>query len=149
MLVPDYPGAAATFDAVRSADPYKITHMDTYSDVLFVMVSRQTDNNRNKRFHSAVLLPLPSTPPHKDRLPELSRLAQDVVAIDRYNSVSCLVLGNFYSLRGDHVTAVAYFQRAARLDKDNHSAWILLGHEYMEQRNCNMAVEAYSRGLGE
>ena len=45
--------------------------------------------------------------------------------------------------------AIVYFQRAVRLDKDNHSAWILLGHEFMEQKNCNMAIEAYSKGLGE
>lgn len=85
----------------------------------------------------------------QERLPELSRLAQDIVKIDRYNSVSCSVLGNFYSLRSDHAMAIVYFQRAVRLDKDNHSAWILLGHEFMEQKNCNMAIEAYSKGLGE
>jgi len=78
----------------------------------------------------------------------LSRLAQDVVRLDRYNSISCSVLGNFYSLRGDHSMAALYFQRAVRLDKENHSAWILLGHEFIEQKNCSMAIEAYSKGLG-
>ena len=45
--------------------------------------------------------------------------------------------------------ASLYFQRAVRLDKENHSAWILLGHEFIEQKNCSMAIEAYSKGLGE
>ena len=44
--------------------------------------------------------------------------------------------------------AALYFQRAVRLDKENHSAWILLGHEFIEQKNCSMAIEAYSKGLG-
>ena len=72
-----------------------------------------------------------------------------MVKIDRYTSVSCSVLGNFYSLRGDHSMAVVYFQRAVRLDKDNHSAWILLGHEFIELKNCTLAIDAYSKGLGE
>ena len=42
-----------------------------------------------------------------------------------------------------------YFRRAVRLNKEDHSAWILLGHEDLEQKNCSMALEAYSRGLGE
>ena len=44
--------------------------------------------------------------------------------------------------------AIVYFRRAVRLNKNDHSAWILLGHEYLEQTNCSMAIEAYSRGLG-
>ena len=35
----DYPQAADIFGAVRETDPYCITNMNTYSDVLFVMVS--------------------------------------------------------------------------------------------------------------
>ena len=75
-------------------------------------------------------------------------LAQDVVKIDKYRSETCSVLGNFYGLRGDHDMAIVYFRRAVRLNKNDHSAWILLGHEYLEQTNCSMAIEAYSRGLG-
>ena len=79
---------------------------------------------------------------------ELSQLAQDVVRLDRYSSISCSVMGNFYSLRGDHSMASLYFQRAVRVDRHNHSAWVLLGHEFIEQKNCNMAIEAYRKGLG-
>ncbi len=45
--------------------------------------------------------------------------------------------------------AIVYFRRAVRLNKNDHLAWILLGHEYIEKANCNMAIEAYSRALGE
>ena len=85
----------------------------------------------------------------QERLPELSRLAQDVVKVDKYRSETCSVLGNFYSLRGDHEMAIVYFRRAVRLNHHDHSAWILLGHEYLEQNNCSMAIEAYCRGVGE
>lgn len=85
----------------------------------------------------------------QERLPELSRLAQDVVKVDKYRSETCSVLGNFYSLRGDHEMAIVYFRRAVRLNHNDHSAWILLGHEYLEQNNCSMAIEAYCRGVGE
>ena len=57
-------------------------------------------------------------------------------------------VGNFYSLEGDHDKAVAYFRRAVRLSRHDQSAWILLGHEYLELKNCTMAIEAYNRGLG-
>lgn len=72
-----------------------------------------------------------------------------MVKIDRYTSVSCCVLGNFYSQRGNHNMAIVYFQRAVRLDKNNPSAWILLGHEFLELKNSSMAIEAYTKGLGE
>ena len=113
----------------------------------------------------------------QEQLQELSQLAQDVVKIDKYRAETCSVLGwllsillsithqtsshshdcvstvytagNFYSLRGDHDKAIAYFRRAIRLNEVDHSAWILLGHEFLEKKNCCMALEAYSRGVGE
>lgn len=111
--------AAANFECVRSLDPFKLTTLDTYSNVLFVM----------------------------ERLNDLCRLAQDAVRIDKYRAETCSVLGNFYSLEGDHEKAVAYFRRAVRLNRHDQSAWILLGHEYLELKNCTMAIEAYNRGL--
>lgn len=78
----------------------------------------------------------------------MSKLAQDVGKIDKYRSETCSVLGNFYGLRGDHDQAVVYFKRAVRLNKNDHLAWILLGHEYLEKANCSLAIEAYNRALG-
>ena len=60
-----------------------------------------------------------------------------------------MISGNFYSLLGDHEKAVIYFRRAVRLNKKDHTAWILLGHEYLELKNHSMAIEAYTRALGE
>lgn len=38
-LILDYVQASTTFSVVRNMDPYRTTNMDTFSDVLFVMVS--------------------------------------------------------------------------------------------------------------
>lgn len=37
-----YDEAEATFETARSLDPYRLTHMDTYSNILYVKVGTQT-----------------------------------------------------------------------------------------------------------
>lgn len=107
------------FSSLRHSDPYRLADLDVYSNVLFVMEKGES----------------------------LSRLAQDCVKIDKYCSETCCVIGNFYGLRGDHENAIVYFQRAAKLNRADRSVWILLGHEYLELKNCSLAIEAYSRAL--
>jgi anaphase-promoting complex subunit 8 len=38
---------------------------------------------------------------------------------------------------------VIYFQRAIKLDRRYLSAWTLMGHEYLEMKNTNAAIESY------
>ena len=64
------------------------------------------------------------------------------------HSFFCKNAGNFYSLHGDHEKACAYFKRAVRLDKTNHTSWILLGHEYLEMKNHTLAIDAYTKAYG-
>lgn len=45
------------------------------------------------------------------------------------------------------VQAVVYFQRAIKLDSNYLSAWTLMGHEYVEMKNPNAAIEAYRRAV--
>jgi anaphase-promoting complex subunit 8 len=40
---------------------------------------------------------------------------------------------------------VVYFQRALKLNPNCLEAWILIGHEYVEMKNPNAAIEAYRR----
>jgi len=56
--------------------------------------------------------------------------------------------GNLYTLRGEHESAATHFKLAARIDRSSLSAWILLGHSYVELRNPTLAIEAYTRALG-
>lgn len=56
---------------------------------------------------------------------------------------------NLYSLRGEHEKAVTYFEMAIKVNLNDQSAWVLLGHEYLELKNLTMSVEAYSKAIGE
>ena len=100
---------------LRDRDPYRLIHIDTYSNILYV----------------------------KERQAELSHLAHVVVKVDKYSPESCCVVGNYYSLKGQHERAVLYFQRALKLKSNYLSAWTLMGHEYMELRNTAAAVQCY------
>lgn len=57
-------------------------------------------------------------------------------------------LGNYYSLRSEHQKAVVYFQRALSLDPQYLSAWILMGHEFIELQNSNAAIQCYRQAIG-
>lgn len=56
--------------------------------------------------------------------------------------------GNYYSLRSEHQKAVLYFQRALSLDPQYLSAWILMGHEFIELQNSNAAIQCYRQAIG-
>ena len=43
--------------------------------------------------------------------------------------------------------AVIYFQRALNLNPNCLEAWTLIGHEYLEMKNPNAAIEAYRRAV--
>ena len=60
----------------------------------------------------------------------------------------CHYTGNHYSLRSEHEKAIRYFKRAVQLDRTYLSAWTLMGHEYIELKNSNAAIEAYRRAAG-
>ena len=47
------------------------------------------------------------------------------------------IIGNYYSLKGEHEKAVIYFQRALSLNRHFTPAWILMGHEFMEMKNTS------------
>ena len=56
--------------------------------------------------------------------------------------------GNYYSLRSQHEKAVLYFQRSVKLNPLYLSAWTLMGHEFMEMKNTNAAIQAYRQAIG-
>ena len=51
------------------------------------------------------------------------------VKTDKFSPEAACVIGNYYSLRGEHDKAVQYFRRAITLDRLFIPAWILMGHE--------------------
>mmetsp|Transcript_58831 Transcript_58831/g.140283 ORF Transcript_58831/g.140283 Transcript_58831/m.140283 type:complete len:625 (-) Transcript_58831:166-2040(-) len=107
--------AQLRFDELRKKDPFKLTSLDTYSNILYV----------------------------KEQTAALSLLARQAVKIDKYTPEACCIIGNYYSLKGEHEKSVTYFQRALSLNRQFTPAWILMGHEFMEMKNTPAAIDAY------
>lgn len=111
----EYDIALDWFQKLVTLDPFRYENMDLFSNILYI----------------------------KENYGELANLAFKVFHNDKYRPESCCVIGNYYSLRGDHHKAVVYFKRAIKLDNKFLSAWTLMGHEYLEMKNTNAAIESY------
>ncbi|KAI0070177.1 TPR-like protein [Panus rudis PR-1116 ss-1] len=115
----EYGSAETQFRKIREKDPYRIDDIDILSNVLYVSEKRL----------------------------ELSRLAHEVLALERDRPEICCLVGNHYSLHLDHEKAIKYFKRATQLDRTYLSAWILMGHEYVEMKNSHAAIESYRKAV--
>jgi len=113
----DFDVSVEQFKEVYEADPFMLENIDTYSNILYI----------------------------QDEKAELSYLAQHACQVDKYRAESCGVIGNYYSLRGEHEKGVLYFKQALRINPNYVAAWTLLGHEHVQLRNTNAAIEAYRR----
>lgn len=113
--VRNFDASQQSFDEMRKRDPYKLASLDTYSNILYV----------------------------KEQSAALSHLARQAIKIDKYTPEACCIIGNYYSLKGEHEKSVTYFQRALCLNRNFTPAWILMGHEFMEMKNTPAAIDAY------
>ncbi|TMW41168.1 hypothetical protein DOY81_013753, partial [Sarcophaga bullata] len=113
----DVDKAIEIFQTLQEADPYRLDNMDTYSNLLFV----------------------------KELKTEMAQLAHKVEGINKYRPETCCVIGNYYSIRCDHFMAITYFQRALKLNPKYLAAWTLMGHEFMEVKNTNAAIQKVNR----
>ncbi|TCD69804.1 Anaphase-promoting complex subunit 23 [Steccherinum ochraceum] len=111
--------AEAQFKKLRAIDPYRIDDIDVYSNILYVSENRL----------------------------ELSKLAHEFLPLEKDRPEICCLVGNHYSLRGEHEKAIKYFRRATQLDRTYLSAWTLMGHEYVEMKNSHAAIEAYRKAV--
>eukprot|EP01126_Amoeba_proteus_P035623 TRINITY_DN3599_c0_g1_i37.p1 TRINITY_DN3599_c0_g1~~TRINITY_DN3599_c0_g1_i37.p1 ORF type:complete len:388 (+),score=57.35 TRINITY_DN3599_c0_g1_i37:513-1676(+) len=115
----DFKESEQLFDMLNKWDPYRITNMDIYSNILYVT----------------------------EKHAKLSYLAYKASSTDKFTPEANAIIGNYYSLKGDHVKAVIYFQRALALNPRYLSAWTLMGHEYLEMKNTNAAIPAYRKAV--
>ncbi|PCH43652.1 TPR-like protein [Wolfiporia cocos MD-104 SS10] len=115
----DFKEAAAQFSKILAIDPYRIDDIDIYSNILYVTEDKYT----------------------------LSKIAHEFTVIDKDRPEVCCLIGNYYSLRGEHEKAIKYFRRATQLDWTYLSAWTLMGHEYVEMKNSHAAIEAYRKAV--
>ena len=111
----DFDEAINIFQKLLSIDPYRYENLDLYSNILYI----------------------------KEKYCELSALAFNLFEYNRFRPETCCVIGNYYSLRGDHQKSALYFMRAIKLDRHFISAWTLMGHEYLEMKNNSAAIESY------
>jgi len=114
------------FEKLVEKDPFRFENMDTYSTILYI----------------------------KENHGELANLALRCFYNNKYSPETCCVvgnivnqiiliplLGNYYSLMGEHLKAVIYFRKALKLDRNCLAAWTLMGHEYLEMKNISGAIE--------
>jgi anaphase-promoting complex subunit 8 len=121
-------------------NPYRLDDMDIFSNLLFV----------------------------KDSKEKLSVLAHQSERIDKYRPETCCIIGkraqlcshclmgvqaansflaNYYSVKSEIAKSIEYFKKALKLNRNYHLAWTLLGHDYMEMKNSNAAIECYRRAI--
>jgi tetratricopeptide (TPR) repeat protein len=62
----------------------------------------------------------------KEAKSSLSFLAHAVFKNDKFRAESCCIVGNYYSLKGDHEKALVYFKRCLRLNPAYLAAWTLM-----------------------
>ena len=106
---------------VRERDPYRTESMDVLSNLLFVQELRV----------------------------DLSHLARAMCSVNKFKPETQYVLGNLFSLRGEHEKALLHIQRALKLNPGHRSAWTVLGHEYMHMSNGSRAIQCYRKAVGE
>lgn len=115
----DVEKAIEIFQHILANDPYRLDNLDMYSNLLFV----------------------------REQKTEMAHLAHKAVEINKYRPETCCVIGNYYSIRGEHQKAILYFQRALKLNPKYLSAWTLMGHEFMELKNTNAAIQSYRQAV--
>lgn len=111
--------AMELFEVVRKEDPFRLETMDIFSNILYIKDDRAT----------------------------LRYLAHHALLVDKYNPISCCVIGNFYALSGEHLRAILFYLRALKLDSAYIDAWTLIGHEYIQLKDAHRAIAAYRRAV--
>ncbi|KAL1199464.1 Cell division cycle protein-like protein [Cardamine amara subsp. amara] len=77
----------------------------------------------------------------------LGYLAQELISVDRLSPETWCAVGNCYSLRKDHETALKMFQRAIQLNERFTYAHTLCGHEFAALEEFEYAERCYRRAL--
>lgn len=118
-LMQELEASEAAYEAARAVDPHRLDGMADYSNSLFVQ-------NKEEK---------------------LAHLTHSLAEAGREDAEVCCAIGNYHTLRGDNHRAVEVFKRGVRLDPSCASAWILLGHGYIELKDSMAAAEMYRKAL--
>lgn len=111
--------ATQTFAAIRSKDPYRVEGMEIYSNLLYVRRLRR----------------------------DLSKLAYEIEKVDPFTSEANACIANSYSVRDQHSKAIIYFTRALKINPESSNSWTLLGHEHLEMKCIDKALQCYRHAI--
>ncbi|KQK17639.1 cell division cycle protein 27 homolog B isoform X4 [Brachypodium distachyon] len=115
----DYLEADHFFELAHRLSPCTLEGMDIYSTVLY----------------------------HLNEEMRLSYLAQELISVDRLSPQAWCAVGNCFSLRKDHETALKNFQRAVQLDSRVAYSHTLCGHEFSALEDYENSVKFYRCAL--
>ena len=111
----DYPTSIGFFQRLHDAYPNHLSSLDVYSTALWQC--------------------------KKDVL--LSALSHSLTSLSSLSPITCVVVGNTFSLQRDHDTAVRFFRRAVQLDERYAYAHALCGHELVCMEDYTAALQSY------
>ncbi|KGG51011.1 hypothetical protein DI09_48p170 [Mitosporidium daphniae] len=77
----------------------------------------------------------------------LELLAARAKSIDERSAVALIVVGNLFSLNGDSQAALDMFSRALTVDPGYSMAWTLSGHELVQSKRLDEAIDRYRCAL--
>lgn len=118
-LMQDLEASEEAYEEARAIDPLRLDGMADYSNSLFVQGKEE----------------------------KLAHLTHSLAEAGREDAEVCCAVGNYHTLRGDNHRAVEVFKRGVRLDPSCSSAWILLGHGFIELKDSMAAAEMYRKAL--
>lgn len=114
----EYRRSEEIFEKIVASDVFDTEYMDLYSNILYL--------NKDMR---------------------LGLLAQRMLKINKYRPETHITIGNYYSLRKDHVRAIEHFLKAIDLGPQHAISYTLIGHEYMELKNTANAIKFYTKSI--
>ena len=116
----DFDAAMQNVQLIMEREPYRLDSLDILSNIFYV----------------------------REDVKNLSMLAMKAAAINKFRPETNCILGNYFSLKRDHDKALKYFHRGSKLSPNSWWFWTLIGHEYIELKNINAAIESYRKTIG-
>lgn len=114
----EYRKSEEIFERIVACSIFDLDYIDLYSNILYL---------------------------NKDA--KLGLLAQRMLKINSYRPETYVTIGNYYSLKKDHVKAIEYFLKAIDLGPRHAISYTLVGHEYMELKNVANAIKFYTKSI--
>jgi tetratricopeptide (TPR) repeat protein len=83
------------------------------------------------------------------KLDELIKLNNNSIKLIELNSnyKIWISIGNLFSIKGEHESAIKYFNRSIQINPNNPAAHCLIGHEFLTQGKLDKATAAYTSAL--